>query len=278
MRRYWITACLGVLLAGVVALASPQQAATLTLRSGAQLSGELVDLGGAGFTFRVNGQDRDIPKGDVQSIDFGGGETEVPDAARTLAGGTHLLVLRNGDVVAGEFYDVGGANPIRLTFRTSTGEREYSGSDVRRIYMARVDAASGSGGGTATPAPTTPPTGTGRTVRVLARNPWTPTNITVRQGQVLRFEASGEVRITSNDVAAPAGNNRTLYDKQAPIPNVLQGALIARVLAGRGAGTPFAIGNQTSVPMPASGQLYLGVNDGQRNDNGGEFTVVIYTP
>jgi hypothetical protein len=275
MRRYLITACLGVLLTGTVAFTSPQQSATLTLRSGATLSGELVDLGGAGFTFRVNGQDRDIPKGDVQSIDFGGSAIEVPNAAMTLDGGTHLLVLRNGEVVAGEFFDIGGANPIRLTFRTSTGERQYSGSDVRRIYMARVGdapatAAATAGGQAAT-------TGVGRTVRVLARNPWTQTGITVRQGQVVRFEASGEVQISANTVAIPTGNHQNLFDKQAPMPNVLQGALIGRVVAGRGGATPFGIGNQATITMPSSGQLFLAVNDSQRNDNSGEYSVVIVT-
>jgi hypothetical protein len=276
MSRHLITASLCMLLAGTVAFTAPQQTATLTLRSGATLSGELVDLGGSGFTFRVNGQDRDIPKGDVQSIDFGGNAIDIPAAARTLEGGMHLLVLRNGDVVSGEFYDVAGANPIRLTFRTTTGERQYSGSDVRRIYMARV----GDTTGDVTPgAGVQPPsTGVGRTVRVPARTAWTTTGITVKQGQVIRFEATGEIRINANDVAIPTGNHRSLFDQKAPVPSVLQGALVGRVLLGRGAGSAFGIGNQASIPMPANGVLYLGVNDSQLNDNSGEYTVVIVTP
>lgn len=275
MSRHLITASLCVVLAGTVAFTSPQQSATVTLRSGATLSGELVDLGGAGFTFRVNGQDRDIPKGDVQSIDFGGDAIEVPGAARTLEGGTHLLVLRNGDVVAGEFYDVGGTNPLRVTFRTTTGERNFTGTEVRRIYMARVGetaAVAGAAAGGSTP------TGASRTVRVLARNPWTPTGITVKQGQVVRFEATGEIQINATTVAIPTGNHQNMFDRQAPLPDILQGALIGRVLVGRGAGTPFGIGNNATIPMPASGQLYLAVNDSQRNDNSGEYAVVIVTP
>ncbi len=273
MHRHLITACFGVLLAGTIAFTAPQQSATLTLRSGATLSGELVDLGGSGFTFRVNGQDRDIPKGDVQSIDFGGGALDVPDAARTLQGGTHLLVLRNGDVIAGEFYDVGGASPIRLTFRTSTGEREFTGSDVRRIYMARTtDAAAGGGTSTSGGAQQPPLTG-GRMVQVSSTTAWTATGITVRRGQAVRFEATGEIRINANDVAIPTGNHRNLFDRQAPLPNILQGALIGRVVQGRGAGAPFAVGNQATIDMPTAGTLFLGVNDNQRNDNSGEYSV-----
>jgi hypothetical protein len=277
MQNHLIIASLSILLSGTIAFtAAPQQSAMLTLRSGGTLSGELVDLGGSAFTFRVNGQDRDIPKADVLSIDFGGGAIEVPDAARALDGGTHLLVLRNGDVVAGEFFDIGGANPIRLTFRTSAGERQFSGSDVRRIYMTRVDASgaavptgvgSTSGGGQA------PPLTGGRTVQVSSTMGWTPVGITVRQGQVVRFEATGEIRINANDVAIPTGNHQNQFDSQAPVPSVLQGALIGRIVQGRALGTPFAIGNQATITMPASGQLYLGVNDSRLNDNTGQFTV-----
>nr|MBA3296167.1 hypothetical protein [Acidobacteriota bacterium] len=49
------------------------------------------------------------------------------------------------------------------------------------------------------------------------------------------------------------------------------GALIARV----GNGEAFAIGNQTTVTMPAAGQLFLGINDDGFEDNAGEFRVEI---
>ena len=42
-----------------------------------------------------------------------------------------------------------------------------------------------------------------------------------------------------------------------------------------GNGQPFAIGNQTSIVMPAAGQLFLGVNDDGVDDNVGEFRVEI---
>jgi hypothetical protein len=47
--------------------------------------------------------------------------------------------------------------------------------------------------------------------------------------------------------------------------------LIGRV----GNSQPFGIGNQTSVPMPFDGILYLAVNDDQRSDNAGEFIVSV---
>ncbi len=276
MRRYSFLMSLGVLLAGSLAVSSAQHAATITLRSGTQVAGDLIDLGGVGFTISVNGQERQIPAGDVQAIDFGGGDLAVPDAATTLPGGSSLVVLRNGDTLQGEFYDISGTQPLRLTFRTATGERVFNAQDVRRIYMTRVQAE------VATPStPSTPGRGgrmgggAARTFQVPARGGWVATGITVKQGQVIRIEASGEVRINANDAAIPTGNHRNLFDRQAPMPDVLQGALIGRIVQGRGAGTHFGIGDRLTGPMPASGQLFLAVNDGQRNDNSGEYTVVI---
>jgi hypothetical protein len=261
----------GVLAAGLSVGA--QQSGTVVLKSGATLTGELVDLGGAGITFRVNGEHRDIPKGDVASIDFGGADMEVPAAARDLAPGTHLIQLRSGEVIQGEFFDIGGAQPIRITVRTAGGERTLNGPDVRRIYMARTEPPA-----TAAAAPAG--IGPGTTVIVSSRTAWTNTNIQVRRGQTVQFEATGEIVFSPRGhVAKPAGSVDNLFDSNAPIPSAPQGALVGRVGAARvaraGAGSTFPIAGQGSVVMPADGVLFLGVNDSGVNDNRGEFTVKI---
>jgi hypothetical protein len=259
-----------VLAAGLTAGA--QQSGTLVLKSGATLTGELVDLGGTSVAFRVNGESRDIPKGDIASIDFGGGDMEVPAAARELSPGTHLIQLRSGEVVQGEFFDVAGAQPIRITVRTAGGERIFNGPDVKRIYMTRTETASAS----ATPSNIGP----GTTVIVSSRTAWTNTNIQVRRGQEVRFEANGEVVFSPRGhVAKPAGSVDNLFDSNAPVPSAPQGALIGRVGAARvarsAAGSVFPIAGQSTVVMPADGVLFLGVNDSGVNDNRGEFTVKI---
>jgi len=57
----------------------------------------------------------------------------------------------------------------------------------------------------------------------------------------------------------------------SPFPNAFAGALIGRV----GNSAPFAIGNAATLGMPASGQLYLGINDDQVADNHGAFIVKV---
>jgi hypothetical protein len=57
----------------------------------------------------------------------------------------------------------------------------------------------------------------------------------------------------------------------APLPQNFAGALIARI----GNSAPFPIGDQTTVTMPANGQLFLGINDDHVQDNSGGFRVNI---
>jgi hypothetical protein len=58
----------------------------------------------------------------------------------------------------------------------------------------------------------------------------------------------------------------------SPLPQNFAGALIAKV----GNSAPSPIGDNTApVTMPADGQLYLGINDDDVNDNRGEFIVQV---
>lgn len=279
--RKWTAFCIGLVWLAAISIGA-QQNATLTLTSGEQLQGQLVDLGGVGFTFRVNGQDRQIPRNQVRLIDFGGGSGNVPDAAVNLPGGANLLVLRSGETVQGEFYDVSGTQPLRITFRSGGGERVVSAGDVQRIYMTRADASAGGGG---RGGGGNPPI-SGRTVTVSSQTQWTPTGLTVRQGQRVQFSSTGEIRINGQgEVSTVAGSVNGLRDSSAPIPDALQGALIARIGGAGGArgaraggaagGTVFGLGDQTSIVMPASGALFLGINDGNVNDNSGSFNVIV---
>ena len=75
----------------------------------------------------------------------------------------------------------------------------------------------------------------------------------------------------AQDVASPAGSLSRRMAPDAPISGVLAGALIAKI----GGYAPVAIGDQTRITAPVSGQLYLGVNDDHLPDNRGEFTVTV---
>ncbi len=63
----------------VAGVAPAQENATLTLRSGEQLSGQLIDLGGVGFTVASTARSGRSRTNDVAVIDFTGGGTVASD-------------------------------------------------------------------------------------------------------------------------------------------------------------------------------------------------------
>ncbi len=264
MRKGFLAALVLALSVAAAGVATAQERATLLLKSGERVSGQLVDMGGSDFTITVGGQERRIPIREVAVVDFTGSAQNLPAAeVNRIGGGRHVLVTRGGAIVEGKLYDVGGRRPLRITFTTSGAERDYSSNDVGRIYLARPGAVVG---GPAT-------VGSQAGIQVPANRAWTATGITVRKGEVVRFSSSGEVRLSqeANGETTGVNGSQGAYAPRASAPRVALGGLIGRV----GNGDPFGIGGQTSVPMPNDGQLYLGVNDSTFQDNSGEFTVVV---
>jgi hypothetical protein len=254
--------------AAVCALAVSMQAqenATLVLRSGEKVAGQLVDMGGVGFTVRVNGQERQIATNDVSVIDFtGNGDVSEADLNRG-----QTLWLRNGQTIDGQLYDIAGTAPLKITMKTSSGDREFASSEVGRIVLSRPSSpAVGTSGSSST---TGVPEGTG--VAVPGNAAWTPTGQTVRRGDRLSFSATGEVRLSTDasDVANANGSRAGRKSAGAPVPDAAAGALIARV----GNSAPFPIGENQTVTMPANGQLFLGINDDHVADNQGGYRVTV---
>jgi hypothetical protein len=116
-----------------------------------------------------------------------------------------------------------------------------------------------------------------KTVVVPANVAWTNTGIRVTRGQWMRFEPSGEIRLSfnPNDVAVAAGAKSGRMAARAPIPSIYAGALIGQVNSGK----PFSIGNTTQAfQMPANGTLFLGVNDDDVHDNSGNYVDKVWEP
>lgn len=112
-----------------------------------------------------------------------------------------------------------------------------------------------------------------QTVRVNSQQRWVDTGLVVRAGEVITFDARGEIQMSDNpqDIATPAGARSGRTAPDAPITGVTAGALIGRI----GEYTPIAIGNRTTITAPVSGRLYLSVNDDHLPDNRGEFVVQV---
>lgn len=259
------------------AMAQGSDDVTVLLRSGERVSGRLEDLHNGTLFVRVSPNDqRRWPVGQVALIDYVGGAQGLPQTETSPAsGGDHVLVMRSSQLVVGQLVDIeGGAGSDKpdarrvYVFRTTGGEeRRVAAEQVGRVYLGQFpggqSAAAGGGSTLAMPS-------SASGVRVAANQMWTSTGIRVQEGQQVSFAVQGEVQLsTSNeDRATAAGGGRRAADR-APLPSVLAGALIGRI----GNGAPFGIGNQALVPMPATGELFLGVNDDEVGDNSGGFVV-----
>jgi hypothetical protein len=249
-------------------VAQAQENATFTMRSGERLTGQLMDLGGVGFTVKINGVEKQIPTNDVAAIDFAGGSPTDADWAKAT-NGQQVIWLKSGDTVSGQLYDVSGSSPLKITFKTASGEREFSSNEIARIILARpanVVATTGANAALAA--------ATGSGISVSPKQPWTATGLTVRKGEMLSFNATGDIQLStdSNDIATAFGAKSGRKAANAPLPTVLAGALIGRIGTN---GQPFPIGSGVTIPMPAAGQLFLGINDDGFDDNQGEYRVDI---
>ncbi len=126
----------------LIAVAVPALAgvrATLILASGERVKGVLVDMGGADFTMMEGGNEVRFAINDVAVIDFvSSGQVPASEVAR-MQGGRAVVFQRSGDYFYGRLSDIGGDNPIRLTFDTPDGQLEMNSNEVSRIYLRRWD-------------------------------------------------------------------------------------------------------------------------------------------
>lgn len=251
---------------------------TVVMRDGEAISGHFEDLANNTVFVRVSLHDqRRLPLDGVLYLNFAGGTPADAEIAEAR-GDDHLLVMRNGSRSRGRLLGIEGGEgsskpdaPRLIIFRTASGEeRRVRPADVARVFLGRHPQPSRPAPEPA-PMPDPPP---GPGLAVPANAAWTRTGIIVQAGDFVTFSASGRIRLSSdpNDVASPDGALSGRMAPNAPLPGILAGALIGRV----GTSAPFGIGGQTTpLRMPASGELWLGINDDGFGDNGGEFRVVI---
>lgn len=276
IRTPILTVALAALAFPSALFAQSEQRATVLLRNGDRVAGTLEDVEGGTVYVRVSLHDqRKIPVGDVALIDLVGGAQGLPETELSVArGADHVALMRGGDSMQGNFVDIRGGEtekkePLELIFRTKGGEeRRVALDNVSRIYLGNFPAAT-------TVANNSPTSGAplpAGAVRVPGNSTWVATPLTVRKGDTVTFNVSGQVQLSAdaNDVSHAAGSLNQRRAAGSPLPQNFAGALIAKV----GNSAPFPIGDvSTPVTMPADGQLYLGINDDEVSDNRGEFIV-----
>jgi hypothetical protein len=289
------------LLVGMLALTAAQafaQSATVVMRNGDRVRADVIDMG-RNFSLNINGQTRQVPIGDIVLIDFAGDGRNVTseEISKVNSANGGYVVMRNGEQFNASLQDFTG-KPLIAVF--SNGRRSNIG-DIARIYLGSVSNVPGfptQAAAAPDPMPERPDwarcrgwgrrgrdayndrssaPANARSVVVPSNVQWTNTGFNVSRGQYLRFEPSGEIRLSTNgeDIARAAGALSFRHADKATIPSIPVGALIGRI----GNGQPFSIGDTTNAfDMPASGRLFLGVNDDHVQDNSGNFVVKVWEP
>ena len=282
MNRRFISAVAMVASVGAYAFAADQ--ATFILNNGERRSGELTATGPEAANY-VNGRltlsGQPVPLEQVAVIDFtGGGTPPAIELQRVPPTGGQAVVLRSGHAEGGKFVNI--VRGDTLMWEDHNGQQQqYPLRDVTRIYLnsTNAHAAYRAPGVPATSAASTAVATSGQgqapqgAIQVQANVPWTDTRITVKSGDMVSFQATGQINFgqSPGQQAGPDGNPAA-HSPNYPIAALNAGTLIGKV----GSSAPFGIGtNSAPVRMPASGRLMLGVNDNEINDNSGSFSVVI---
>jgi hypothetical protein len=288
IRRFLVAALLTIF--GAIAIA--QQPATLVLRDGQRVSGQLLYKGGGDVGLRIGSQERWFPFNQIAIIAFVPGDPsaaelrQLPETDRNPDLELHQYVTRDGAVNRAKLYDITPGGEM-VTFDAPSGRREVSSSQLARIYISPGAARSLyaevlSGQGAQAGAGSFE--GVNRTVTVSADQAWTDTGLTVRRGDRVAFRASGEVRLMrpneTDIVANPDGSNVRAAEARSPrrgvggvaVPSMGLGGLVARI----GNGQPFPIGTRSEpISMGDSGRLMLGINAESFEGNRGAYTVDI---
>jgi hypothetical protein len=103
-------------------------------------------------------------------------------------------------------------------------------------------------------------------------NGWTNSGFVVSRGQRLRISATGRVTLGAGGASTPAGLP-TLVDRDKLMRNEATGALIAVI--GDDNDDFIFIGRSREFIAQRDGVLFLGVNEGNLNDNTGAYEVTI---
>jgi hypothetical protein len=188
----------------------------------------------------------------------GGGKGAAIGAAVGAAGGAGTQVVTQGQAVA---VPAESLLTYRLERELTLGVPDTGFTRAGRHYHAPNQFVGD------------PSSGARVVIIVPGSHQWTPTNIRVRNADLLHIRVAGVVQFSSDpfDSVGAEGLPNRQTGPGSPLPYQPRGALIARIDNGRS----FLIGKQSAVRMPADGLLFLGINDDNVLHNEGQFNVEI---
>ncbi len=234
-------------LALMLALFVPGLADTIRLKDGSVIRGQVIGFRDQQFTVLIGSGSQgrrsrtQIYVEDIESIEFDAATT----AAVSALANEEPTSPSNTSPVNQPPRSTSPSNTNTSPVRTNTGQPTSNTPNFFQIKVAvRAD---------------------------NTNNGWTNTGLVVRRGQRLRISALGRVSLGGGRFSTPAGVSGSDNDKLMRTEPT--GALIAVI--GDDNDDFLLIGTRRDFVAQRDGVLFLGVNEGNLNDNTGTYDVVI---
>ena len=264
MNRKLSTTRVLLSLFAIASLAFSAFADTIRLKDGSLIKGTIVNFADGRFTVAIGEGSRrrelSLSADEIASIEFDARPTE--SSYRSSATQESRVVPVS-------------TKPTQKVVTTDDTNKD----DATRPAAKEVDTdttpvrSSPSQNKPVTTTPSAPPVGFN--VRVLADNTangWTNSGFVVKKGQRIRITATGSVSLGKGQSATPSGLP-DLEDPERLLKGVPTGALLAVI--GDDNNDFIYIGSSREFTAGRDGALYLGVNEGNLNDNSGAYSVKV---
>jgi hypothetical protein len=276
----------------VVSMSVLTFADTIRLKDGSIIKGKIVNFGDGKFTVLIGEGSRQRQMSffadEVESIEFDNSSIPVSTGKTTLPTYTDTSAKK----------DSGNNTVITVPKTTNTDSVTTSPTNPTKVITTDNTNSSNNSTGSNQTSPNTTPTpvqpntssnptnpNTSKTttqpkpitlsVKVLADNTangWTNSGWVVRKGQKIKITGAGRVSLGNGRFSTPAGVN-SLPDKDKLLQTEATGGLIAVI--GDDNNDFIFIGGSREFVATRDGSLFLGVNEGNLNDNSGSFDATV---
>jgi hypothetical protein len=245
---------------------------TIRLRDGSVIRGQIVAFRDQQFTVLIGSGARGrrsritLYMEDVESIEF---ESAGGAAAANANDANNDAPAASNNDTAAAVYDADRTNTTPSNPRPAPAESRSTSTPT----LSRPTQPSAS----TTQPPASAPSSQFFQINVRVRadnttNGWTNSGLVVRRGQRLRINSSGRISLGGGRFSTPTGLPR-VPDENKLMKNDPTGGLIAVI--GDDNDSFIFIGSRAEFTAERDGILFLGVNEGNLNDNTGNYEAVI---
>lgn len=254
---------------------------TIRLKDGSIIKGKIINFSNGQFTVLIGEGTRqrrmNIYADEIESIEF----DSVSQPVATVKTNTQLPQKTNNSTTNNSNISNNNSNTTVITVGANTRPTPTPTPIQTNNNTETIIVPSNTSANTTNSTNTnTNPTNTNRQpiqlkVRVLADNTangWTNSGWVVKKGQRIKVTARGNISLGGGKYSSPGGIS-SLADKDKLMQQEATGGLIAVV--GDDNNEFIFIGAEREFTAARDGSLFLGINEGNLDDNSGSFEVTI---